>query len=173
MHHLEQSSKRRKGIIALVVAGALTSTMALAANPHCTGNDAEAILNPDGTVTFVTHVAGFGSETIEVDISVPVSVDIDCQNPGGNIAPGQSFTTTATGSAVVDPSESGQAQINVTTDPIEIPDEDEACPNGRWTVIPSLSFGTLVADFSQAGDVVLSAECTFNAVTQQFTCQCG
>jgi hypothetical protein len=167
MDHREYRTKSHKGIIALVVAGALASTVALAQNPHCTGQGIQVTVE-DGILTVSGKVAGLGEEPANAVVTADVTVEILCENPGGNIAPGQTQETQATGEAVILPAGSGQTTFSVQTDPIEIP--EDACPNEAWTAHPTFFFGDVTVEFFQEGQEVLAIQCEL--VDGQFECEC-
>src|SRR6266542_3048804 len=57
---------------------------------------------------------------------------VECTNPGGNVAPGQTFTTTVTGTTGPVPTpRNGQYQFDVTTTAPTAP--PGSCPNPMWT----------------------------------------
>ena len=65
-----------------------------------------------------------------------------CINPGGNRAPGQDTTFTATGTSGPFPTpRNGRSQFTVTTDTPSVSGA-EACPNASWTaVVVDVTFG--------------------------------
>src|SRR5215208_5147735 len=104
------------GVLSLLVT-ALAAVPALAQNPHY-------VVGPNFTVsgtqlTATGSVAGLGNENIDILLTAPVTIDVDCINPAGNVAPGQRTTDTATGEATDVRVENGRATFTVTTDPIE------------------------------------------------------
>src|SRR5215213_3675595 len=51
------------------------------------------------TISCDYKISGLGNtDVVDVFLTAPVHVEADCQNPGGNVAPGQAFETTVTGS---------------------------------------------------------------------------
>jgi hypothetical protein len=86
-------------------------------------------------------VAGLGGTTFTITVSAPGTATVECTNPGGNVAPGQTFTTTATGtSGPFATPRNGQARFTVTTDTPTAP--PGSCPNPGWTAeVVDVTFG--------------------------------
>src|ERR671918_388130 len=99
-------------------------------------------------------VAGLGGTTFEIDVTAQGRATVECTNPGGNVAPGQTFDFTAAGSSgpLATP-RNGQAQYTVTTDAPSAP--AGSCPNPRWTAtVTDVQFTT--ATISLFEDAALS-----------------
>jgi hypothetical protein len=77
-------------------------------------------------------VAGLGGTTFTILVSAQGTASVTCTNPAGNVAPGQSFTTTSTGTTgpTATP-RNGQASFNVTSATPTAP--AGSCPNPKWT----------------------------------------
>jgi hypothetical protein len=77
-------------------------------------------------------VAGLGGTTFTITVSAQGTASVTCTNPGGNVAPGQSFTTTTTGtSGPFATPRNGQARFTVTSNAPSAP--AGSCPNAMWT----------------------------------------
>ncbi|MBA3687759.1 MAG: hypothetical protein H0W81_02810 [Chloroflexi bacterium] len=84
-----------------------------------------------------------------------------CQNPGGNVAPGQKgVPVTSEGSQQLSTTKNGRATLNVTAGPL-VPDETvggktAGCPNGKWTGINPVLNGPISATLTivQGGHVI-------------------
>jgi hypothetical protein len=78
-------------------------------------------------------VAGLGSTTFRIEVTASGQASVVCTNPGGNVAPGQSFDFTAAGNTgeLATP-RSGQFRFtNLQTTAPTAP--ANACPNPQWT----------------------------------------
>jgi hypothetical protein len=86
-------------------------------------------------------VAGLGGTTFTILVSAPGTASVECTNPGGQVAPGQSFTTTATGQSGPFPTpRNGQARFTVSTNVPTAP--PGSCPNPMWTAtVVDVEFG--------------------------------
>src|SRR5215207_4853593 len=69
---------------ALVLVGA---GPAMAANPHYLSGPTFSL--EGSTVTATGSVAGLGNENVDVVLTLEASVTVQCENPAGKIAPGQ------------------------------------------------------------------------------------
>ncbi len=131
------------------------ATAAVAQNPHFIGTPRFTDL---GTTLRVTgSVAGLGNENIDVVLTATGTAEIQCRNPGGNIAPGQDKTVTVTGTQTNVEVKNGRANFSVTTaEPVAPAD---ACPNPQWTPIVTdvvfTSATITVIQPSGSGNVVL------------------
>jgi hypothetical protein len=102
-------------------------------------------------------VAGLGGTTFTILVSAPGTASVTCTNPAGNVAPGQSFTTTATGQSGPFPTpRNGQARFTVSTVSPTAP--PGSCPNPMWTAtVVDVEFGdatlTLLED-SNVSDTI-------------------
>jgi hypothetical protein len=77
-------------------------------------------------------VAGLGGTTFTITVSAPGTASVTCTNPAGNVAPGQSFSTTVTGtSGPFATPRNGQAAFTVTSNTPTAP--AGSCPNPMWT----------------------------------------
>jgi hypothetical protein len=87
-------------------------------------------------------VAGLGGTTFTITVSAPGTATVTCTNPGGNVAPGQTFTTTVTGtSGPFATPRNGQASFRVTSDTPTAP--PGSCPNPGWTAtVTDVAFTT-------------------------------
>ena len=87
-------------------------------------------------------VAGLGGTTFTITVSAEGTASVTCTNPAGNVAPGQSFTTTTTGtSGPFSTPRNGQAGFTVTSNPPTAP--PGSCPNPRWTAtVTDVAFTT-------------------------------
>ena len=121
----------RKWLLAAAL-GALLSLagVAVAASPHF-------VRGPDitdlGQVARVTGtIAGLGGDDVTVRVDATGTAEVVCISPGGNVAPGQQTTATASGSDSNVEVKNGRASFDVTTDPPPDPDPAEVCPNSKW-----------------------------------------
>ncbi len=83
-------------------------------------------------------ISGLGNtDVVDVFLTAPVLVEADCQNPGGNVAPGQAFETTVTGSQLDLRPENGQITSTISSSASSAPDPvaSQVCPNPQWTVV--------------------------------------
>jgi hypothetical protein len=87
-------------------------------------------------------VAGLGGTTFTITVSAQGTASVTCTNPAGNVAPGQSFTTTVTGtSGPFATPRNGQARFTVTSDTPTAP--PGSCPNPMWTAtVTDVTFTT-------------------------------
>jgi hypothetical protein len=86
-------------------------------------------------------VAGLGGTTFTITVSAPGTATVTCTNPAGNVAPGQSFSTTVAGtSGPFATPRNGQARFTVTSDTPSAP--PGSCPNPMWTAtVTDVAFG--------------------------------
>jgi hypothetical protein len=112
-------------IVMLAMAGE-----AFAPKSHFVG---QSTCTDEGTFVECTgRVTGLGSTTFRIDISASGVADVTCTNPGGAVAPGQSFTFEGAGSTgdVLTP-RNGQFRFTVATVSPSAP--PGSCPNPMWT----------------------------------------
>jgi hypothetical protein len=148
---------RRIGIIAALSAllMAVIAVPALAANPHFIGQPTFEDLGT--TLQATGSVAGLGNENIDVVLTAEGTATIECTNPGGNVAPGQTKTLTVSGTQTDIEVKNGRADFDVTTaEPVAPAD---ACPNPQWTpTVTDVEFTSATIQVIQpsgSGNVVL------------------
>jgi hypothetical protein len=84
------------------------------------------------TVECSGKVAGLGGTTFTITVTATGTASVTCTNPGGNVAPGQSFTTTVAGSSGPFPTpRNGQARFTLESVAPTAP--AGSCPNPMWT----------------------------------------
>jgi len=101
------------------------------------------------TLTCSGKVAGLGSTTFQITTVVEgASADVECTNPGGNVAPGQSFTFDAAGTTgQVSTPRSGQFRFTFSTTAVLAP--AGSCPNEKWNAeVVDVNFSGLTATVS-------------------------
>jgi hypothetical protein len=115
------------GVVAVLTMFAGT---ALAQSGHFVGTP--TCTDEGTTVECSGKVAGLGGTTFTIRVSAPGTASVECTNPGGNVAPGQSFTTTVSGTSgpFLTP-RNGQARFTVESDAPSAP--AGSCPNDMWT----------------------------------------
>src|SRR4028118_553940 len=123
---------RRFGIIAVLalLVTAFAAVPVLAQNPHFIRGPA---FSDRGTQLLVTGtVAGLGNEDIDVVVEATGIAEVECTNPGGNVAPGQDTTVAVSGEANDVQVKNGRATFRVLTDEPTVTGA-EACPNAQGT----------------------------------------
>ena len=133
-----------------VTAMAFGTTQAIAANPHFIGSP--TVTDNGSSLTLSGSVAGLGNEDVLVVVTATGTVDIECTNPAGNVAPGQRKIVDLTGSTIIEDPKNGRIWFSVTT---AEPETDGAFlnVNGRWVkVCPNRQWTAAVTDvtFTQA-----------------------
>jgi hypothetical protein len=94
-------------------------------------------------------ISGLGNtDVVDVFLTATVHTEADCQNPGGNVAPGQAFETTVSGSQLQLRPENGQITSTISISASSAPDPvaSQVCPNPQWTVVNVRE--TFVGDFN-------------------------
>src|SRR5918995_3987287 len=98
-------------------------------------------------------VAGLGGTTFELTVSAPATASVECTNPGGEVAPGQSFSTTVAGtSGPLATPRNGQSRFTVGSDVPSAP--PGSCPNPMWTAtVVDVEFGDATITLTEDGVV--------------------
>jgi hypothetical protein len=112
------------------------------------------VCTDEGTTAECTgKVAGLGGTTFEITVTAPGTASVECANPAGNVAPGQSFTTTAAGSSGPQPTpRNGQFRFTVESDTPSAP--PGSCPNPQWTAtVVDVEFGDATVTLTEDGAV--------------------
>ena len=156
---------RTRGFILLATValfGALSS-VALSAAPHfkkggsptCTITQTSA---PSSSTTCSAILAGLGNADVQADLSVSGTALYQCQNGGGNTAPGQNrvLVGPATSSTSFPASEIKNGNLSITTNPAvltapaTVTGAQAGCPNDNWTgVNPVLTTTSITLVISQ------------------------
>ena len=103
------------------------------------------------TLQCAGKVAGLGGTTFTILVSAPATATVECTNPAGNVAPGQTFDTTATGqSGPFATPRNGQARFTVETITPTAP--AGSCPNPKWTAeVVDVEFGDATITLQEDG----------------------
>jgi hypothetical protein len=154
---------KRPGVTGLVAVATIISLVgaALAQSGHFLEGGGQAPLCVDlGTVVACSgKVAGLGGTTFEITVEATGTASIECENRGGNVAPGQDTQITATGTSGPLPTpRNGQFRFAIMTDPLVVPNFP-TCPNPGWTAhVVNVVFGD--ATLSLFEDTVLVDQIT-------------
>jgi hypothetical protein len=138
-------------LAAMAVAALATAGVALAQSGHFVGTPT---CTDEGTTAECTgKVAGLGGTTFEITVEAPGTASVECTNPAGNVAPGQSFDTTAAGSSGPQPTpRNGSFRFDVDTVTPSAP--PGSCPNPKWTAtVVDVEFGDATITLSEDGVV--------------------
>jgi hypothetical protein len=128
---------------ALVVMLALTGVAQAQSGHFITGGGNAAECTDIGTQVECTgKVAGLGGTTFEITIEASGIATVECENPAGNVAPGQDTTVdVAGGTGPLPTPRNGQFVFTITTDAPTVPNVP-TCPNPQWTAhVVDVAFG--------------------------------
>jgi hypothetical protein len=134
-----------------IVAALTFATVAFAQSGHFVGTPTCTDIGTQ--VQCSGKVAGLGGTTFEIRVSAQGTASVTCTNPAGNVAPGQSFSTTSTGSGGPQPTpRNGQASFSVSTTTPTAP--AGSCPNPKWTAtVTDVQFTTATITLLEDGTV--------------------
>jgi hypothetical protein len=148
-------------LAAVSATAALAVSAALGASPHFK-RGGEPVCTWSGTtsipVTCTGTLAGLGNQDLSLDLSVSGFALYQCQNAGGNIAPGQNrvLEGPATSNTSIPASAIKNGNLTFTTNPATltaaptVSGTAAGCPNGNWTgVNPTLTLTSITLDIFQ------------------------
>ena len=141
-------------VIATVAALALLTTFGGAAFAQAGHFVGTPVCTDQGTTLECTgKVAGLGGTTFEITVTAPGTATVACTNPAGNVAPGQTFDTTAEGTSGPQPTpRNGQFRFTVETVTPTAP--PGSCPNPMWTAtVTDVTFGDATITLTEDGVV--------------------
>lgn len=179
-------NKRYVVVAALVGAVAAISAVAFAGSPHFK-KGGEPRCTFSGTtnipVTCSATLAGLGNEDLNVALSVSGTALYQCQNGGGNTAPGQNrvLVGPATSNTAIPASAIKNGNLTFTTNPATLtaaPTVSGAvagCPNNNWTgVNPTLTLTSinLVIEQPPGTAIFTCAASNQNGLTSPVTLAC-
>lgn len=147
-------------------------------SPTCT----VATSGASSTTTCTATMAGLGNEDVHIDTTVSGFAVYQCQNAGGNTAPGQNkvLVGPVTAPTDIDSDAIKNGNLKFTTNPaiLTAPDTvtgaQAGCPNPNWTgVNPSLTVTSVQLDISQGGVLLFSCSASNpNGLTGTFALTC-
>jgi hypothetical protein len=157
--------RRISFVLAVIVATTITATAALAASPHFKrGGTPVCTISGSGTnstsTTCTGSLTGLGGGDVTIDVTVSGFAVYQCQNGGGNIAPGQNRVlvgpsttpTTISGSEIKNGNLTFNTSPAVLSAPNTVSGSAAGCPNAHWTgVNPSLTLTSIELSISQGG----------------------
>jgi len=166
--------KRFVVLAALVGAVAAISAVSFAASPHFKhGGEPVCTVGGTGTnsssTTCSASLTGLGGGDLTINVTVSGSAVYQCQNGGGNIAPGQNRVlvgpTTAPTTIPADQIKNGNVSFTsnpaVLTAPATVTGAQAGCPNAHWTgVNPTLTTTNITMTIAQGGATLFT--CTAN-----------
>lgn len=173
-------------VLAMGVLGAVAAAPAVAASPHfkkggqptCTFSGTTNI-----PITCTATLAGLGNADVNVHLSASGFALYQCQNGGGNIAPGQNrvLAGPATSDTAIPASAIKNGNLTFTTNPATLtaaPTVSGAvagCPNNNWTgVNPTLTLTTinLVIEQPPGTPIFTCSASNQNGLTSPVTLAC-
>jgi hypothetical protein len=162
----------RRGVAVLAVLASLmlfTTVSASAASPHFKKNgEPTCTITGSGasqTVVCTATLAGLGNGDLTVEVTVKGFAVYQCQNKGGNIAPGQNKVLEGpqTVPTLIPSSAIKNGTVSFTTDPNTltaaptVSGQEAGCPNSTWTgVNPTLTITEIDMTISQGGVVLFT-----------------
>jgi hypothetical protein len=141
-------------LVATVAALSLLTTFGGAAFAQAGHFVGTPVCTDQGTTAECTgKVAGLGGTTFQITVEAEGTAIVECTNPGGNVAPGQTFETTVAGTSGPQPTpRNGQFRFDVATVTPTAP--PGSCPNPQWTAeVVDVEFGDATITLSEDGVV--------------------
>lgn len=147
----------------LLAAAVMAASPAFAASPHFKkGGEPTCAITFTGTssasTTCTGSLAGLGNEDLLLNLTVGGSAVYQCQNAGGNIAPGQNkvLVGPVTAPTLIPSGEIKNGNLTFTTNPAvltapaTVTAAEAGCPNANWTgVNPVLTVTSIVLSIQQ------------------------
>ena len=156
--------KRFALAVAVMAALTMTAQVAQAASPHFKkGGTPVCTISGSGatkTVTCKGTLAGLGNEDVVINVTTSGFAVYQCQNKGGNMAPGQNkvLTGPTTTPTTIRSGEIKNGNLTFTaggtlTAPSTVSGQAAGCPNPNWTgVNPTLTITSIRLTISQGGN---------------------
>jgi hypothetical protein len=151
------------GVTVLLAVG-MTATAAIAASPHFKhGGEPVCTISGSSTsksTTCTASLSGLGNGDLNITTTVSGFAVYQCQNAGGNTAPGQNKVlvgpvtapTTIPGSSIKNGNVSFTTNPAVLTAPTTVSGAQAGCPNPNWTgVNPTLTVTNISLTIAQGG----------------------
>jgi hypothetical protein len=129
----------------------LSASAAQAQSGHFVG--APTCTDQGTTFNCTGKVAGLGGTTFSITATAAGTATVSCTNPAGNVAPGQAFTTAASGGTGELPTpRNGSFRFSVSSTAPTAP--AGSCPNPKWTAaVTDVEFGDATVTLSENGVV--------------------
>ena len=151
-------------LAAVLLALVVTAPSATSASPHFKKNGSPTCtISASGATASTTCqavLAGLGNADVDITVTVAGFAVYQCQNGGGNTAPGQNkvLVGPVTAPTHIDASQIKNGNLSFVTNPAVLTASDTVsgaaagCPNSHWTgVNPTLTVTSIVLDISQGG----------------------
>jgi len=156
-------------LVALFIALVANAPAAQAASPHfkkggtpvCT----VALSGSSSSTTCSGSITGLGNGDVVLQTTVEGFAVYQCQNQGGNVAPGQNkvLVGPVTAPTVIPGSEIKNGNLSFTTNPAvlsapsTVSGAEAGCPNPNWTgVNPTLTVTDITLTISQGGTLLFT-----------------
>jgi hypothetical protein len=149
--------------------------------PTCTITPTVTATETTQTVVCTGELAGLGNVDLVLDLSTSGFALYQCQNAGGNIAPGQNrvlvgpatSTTTIPASAIKNGRTTFTTNPAVLTAPATVSSEVAGCPNPNWTgVNPVVTVTSITLKISQTELLFTCTASDPNGLTGTVTLTC-
>jgi hypothetical protein len=150
-------------VTVMVALGAATASTATAASPHFK-KGGEPVCTISGTTskstTCTASLSGLGGGDLTINTTVSGFAVYQCQNGGGNIAPGQNRVlvgpvtapTTIPSGSIKNGNVTFTTNPAVLTAPTTVSGQQAGCPNPNWTgVNPVLTVTNITLTIAQGG----------------------
>jgi hypothetical protein len=150
-------------VTVLVALGAATASTATAASPHFK-KGGEPVCTISGTTskstTCTASLSGLGGGDLTINTTVSGFAVYQCQNGGGNVAPGQNrvLVGPVTAPTIIPSGSIKNGNVTFTTNPAvltaptTVTGQQAGCPNPNWTgVNPVLTVTNITLTIAQGG----------------------
>jgi hypothetical protein len=150
--------------VTVLLAVGMTATAAMAASAHFKhGGEPVCTISGSSTsksTTCTASLSGLGNGDLNITTTVSGSAVYQCQNNGGNIAPGQNRVlvgpvttpTTIPSGSIKNGNVTFTTNPAVLTAPTTVSGAEAGCPNGNWTgVNPTLTVTSIQLTIAQGG----------------------